>query len=96
MEVVWSDRAIEDLRSADDWYMTNAGAVVRDKFRENIDTCINFISLNPQAARQVFEVKTYELREYVMQKYPYIIAYMVKLENITIVAFLHQSRHIEY
>ncbi|MDR2007638.1 MAG: type II toxin-antitoxin system RelE/ParE family toxin [Alphaproteobacteria bacterium] len=89
-KVIWSKRAIAQYGGSVRWYGKQGGVSLANNFEQHIGSCLSILARNPYMARQV-EGKP-KLREYVVQKYPFIISYYVENDNINIASFLHQSR----
>lgn len=89
-KITWSVEALNDLEDYIDWYLQNANEVIATEFIQVIEDAIETIRNNNYIARMVDEIP--ELREYVVQKFPYIISYWIKDQsNVVITAFLHQK-----
>lgn len=89
-KITWSVEALNDLEDYIDWYLQNANEVIATEFIQVIEDAIETIRNNNYIARMVDEIP--ELREYVVQKFPYIISYWIKNQsNVVITAFLHQK-----
>lgn len=89
-KITWSVEALNDLEDYIDWYLQNANEVITAEFIQVIEDAIETIKNNNYIARMVDEIP--ELREYVVQKFPYIISYWIKDQsNVVITAFLHQK-----
>lgn len=89
MQIKWVAEAIIDFEKHLDWYIKNTS--VASKFRDSIVDSLESIKNNPYIARRLKEI--YEIREFVVQKYPYLITYVVDEEQdtITIISFMHQT-----
>ena len=73
-----------------DWYLKNASFKVANEFVENIKNCLVLIANNHYIARMVDEIP--ELREYAVQRFPFLISYLIKNKNeLVITSFLHQN-----
>lgn len=84
-KITWSVEALNDLEDYIDWYLQND-----NEFIQVIEDAIETIRNNNYITRMVDEIP--ELREYVVQKFPYIISYWIKDQsNVVITAFLHQK-----
>lgn len=89
-KIVWSVEALNDFEDYIDWYLNNANNIVATEFVKTVEDSIETIRNNHYIARMVDEIP--ELREYVVQKFPYLISYWIKDEsNIVITSFLHQK-----
>lgn len=89
-KITWSVEALNDLEDYIDWYLQNANEAVATEFIQVVEDTIETIRNNNYIARMVDEIP--ELREYVVQKFPYIISYWIKDQsNVVVTAFLHQK-----
>ena len=91
MQINWTLEALNDFEFYIDWYIKEAGVDVASNFIDVIDEIIDNIKSNKYIARIVDDIP--ELREYVIQQFPYLVSYWVKNESqIIITSFLHQKR----
>lgn len=91
MQINWTLEALNDFEFYIDWYIKEVGPDVASNFIEAIDEVIDNIKSNKYIARMVDDIP--ELREYVVQQFPYLVSYWVKDESqIIITSFLHQKR----
>ena len=89
-KITWSVEALNDLEDYIDWYLQNDNEFIATEFIQVIEDAIETIRNNNYITRMVDEIP--ELREYVVQKFPYIILYWIKDQsNVVITAFLHQK-----
>ena len=89
-KITWSVEALNDLEDYIDWYLQNANEAVATELIQVVEDAIETIRNNNYIARMVDEIP--ELREYVVQKFPYIISYWIKDQsNVVVTAFLHQN-----
>ena len=89
-KITWSVEALNDLEDYIDWYLQNANEVITTEFIQVLEDVIETIRNNNYITRMVDEIP--ELREYEVQKFPYIISYWIKDQsNVVITAFLHQK-----
>jgi plasmid stabilization system protein ParE len=89
-QVEWSIEALNDFEDYIDWYLDNASVVIASEFVQIVEDSITKIKTNNYIARMANEIP--ELREYVVQKFPYIISYWIKSPSqIIITSFLHQK-----
>ncbi len=88
--IKWSIEALHDFEDYIDWYLQNASVDVAQDFVEVINDGLDTIAENNYISRMVDEIP--ELREYIVQRYPFIISYWIKdSSNILVTAFLHQK-----
>ena len=91
MQINWTLEALNDFEFYIDWYIKEAGVDVASNFIDVIDEIIDNIKSNKYIARIVDDIP--ELREYVIQQFPYLVSYWVKNESqIIITSVLHQKR----
>ena len=91
MQINWTLEALADFEFYIDWYIKEAGIDVASNFIDVIDDIIDNIKANKYIARMVDDIP--ELREYVVQQFPYVVSYWVKDESqVIITSFLHQKR----
>src|SRR3990167_1068450 len=88
--IKWSIEALHDFEDYIDWYLQNASVDVAQDFVEVINDGLDTIAENNYISRMVDEIP--ELREYIVQRYSFIISYWIKdSSNILVTAFLHQK-----
>jgi hypothetical protein len=73
IKIKWADNALESLEYHTKWYHNMGGLSLSDSFLKYIDNSLEILLANPYIARPSLEVL--DLREYVMQKYPFLISY---------------------
>ncbi len=90
-KITWTLEALRDFEDYIDWYLKEANEIIAGKFTEAVEDALNSIKDNNYIARMVEEIP--ELREYVIQKSPFLISYWVKDHTeIIITSFLHQKK----
>lgn len=90
-KITWALEALNDFEDYIDWYLQNANEVIVNNFIEVVERALNSIKDNNYIARMVDEIP--ELREYIVQQFPFLISYWVKEHTeIVITSFLHQKR----
>jgi plasmid stabilization system protein ParE len=90
-KISWSLESLNSFENYVDWYLgqTNSPQLATH-FINHITDCLELIEENPYLARRVDELP--EVREYVVQKYPFLISYFIQSEtDIIITSFLHQK-----
>ena len=88
--IIWMIEALHDFEDYIDWYLINAGVVVAERFVTAIEHAIDVIAENNFITRMVDEIP--ELRECVVQNFPFLISYWVKNDKeIMTTSFLHQK-----
>jgi plasmid stabilization system protein ParE len=89
-KITWVLEALNDFEDYVDWYLKNANEVIAGDFIEVIKNALDSIKGNNYIARMVDEIP--ELREYVVQQFPFLISYWIKDKTgIIITSFLHQK-----
>ncbi len=89
-KITWALEALNDFEDYVDWYLQNTNEVVAGNFIETIENALTSIKANNYIARMTEEIP--ELREYVVQNFPYLISYWIKNKSeIVITSFLHQK-----
>lgn len=89
-KITWTLEALNDFEDYIDWYLTHANADVAESFVSIIEHSLTKITENNYIARMADEIP--QLREYVVQKFPFLISYWVKdSTEIIITSFLHQK-----
>lgn len=90
-KITWALEALNDFEDYIDWYLQNANEVIANNFIEVVESALNSIKDNNYIARMVDEIP--ELREYIVQQFPFLISYWIKDHTeIVITSFLHQKR----
>jgi len=88
MKVELKERAVEDVRAANDWY--NARRVgLGDEFLEELDEVFEAISEQPRMC-QVVEG---EVRRALLHRFPFSIYYLPESDVLVVLAVLHTRRH---
>jgi len=78
-KITWSLEALYCFENYVDWYSEQSAPSVVTNFIAHIEYSLELISQNPHIARMVDELP--EVREYVVQKYPFLISYFIKDEK---------------
>jgi plasmid stabilization system protein ParE len=90
-KITWTLEALNDFEDYIDWYLQNANEVIAGGFIEAVEKALDSIKDNNSIARMVDEIP--ELREYVVQQFPFLISYWIKdRTEIVITSFLHQKK----
>lgn len=87
----WAMPAFNDFMVYVNYYRHEAGLELSKRFADAIEKSLETLSIMPTIARPGFKINT---RQYVLQKFPFIIEFRVRNNTIEILAFLHQSRKI--
>lgn len=90
-KISWTLEALNDFEDYIDWYLQSTNEVITDKFIETVEKALDSIKENNYIARMIDEIP--ELREYVIQEFPFLISYWIKdSTEIVITSFLHQKK----
>ena len=92
MEIRFTKLAAEDLQSIKEYIYENNKKAAKKVVEHIIEKIETIIVPNPSAGRAGRVLRT---RELVITKYPYIVPYQVKGNNIYILRVLHTSRKWE-
>ncbi|MCC2625646.1 MAG: Addiction module toxin, RelE/StbE [Burkholderiales bacterium] len=88
INTIWTERALSNLETELDYYGEINPALARE-LSIVITESIKNISTMPGIGRPGKKVST---REFVISRFPYIIAYRVRSEVLEILAIIHQNR----
>ncbi len=80
-------KAEEDIKLGRDYYDAIRPQLARDYLLE-IDRCIELILSNPLRRATVFK----EVRRLHLQRFPYVISYLVEGELVVVIAVTHNRR----
>lgn len=90
-KITWTLEALNDFEDYIDWYLQSTNEIITGKFIETVEKALDSIKENNYIARMVEEIP--ELREYVIQEFPFLISYWIKdSTEIVITSFLHQKK----
>lgn len=90
-KITWTYEALRDFEDYIDWYLKEANESIASRLIEVVEQALEAIKSNNYIARMVDEIP--ELREYVIQQFPFLISYWIKdSTEIVITSFLHQKR----
>jgi toxin ParE1/3/4 len=88
--VIVSPEAENDLKEIFSWYEDNRIGLGYD-FLLQIDAGINFVKRNPE----IHPIEYKGTRKHLIKRFPYKIIYLVKEEEIIVLAVLHGKRSFE-
>jgi toxin ParE1/3/4 len=88
--VIVSPEAENDLKEIFSWYEDNRIGLGYD-FLLQVDAGINFVKRNPES----HPIEYKGTRKHLIKRFPYKIIYMVKKEEIIVLAILHGKRSLE-
>lgn len=94
--VVRRRKANDDIESAVSYYLDAAGSELATDFLNRLELVIKNISKHPRAGSQRYghELQIIDLRQWPMQRFPYLIFYVEKQRHIELVRVLHSERDI--
>ena len=88
--VIVSPEAENDLKEIFSWYEDNRIGLGYD-FLLQVDAGINFVKRNPE----IHPIEYKGTRKHLIKRFPYKIIYLVKEEEIIVLAVLHGKRSFE-
>jgi len=91
MRIRFAEAAKDELNDACDWYerqQSGLGLRFRGDVRE--------AALRIAGAPLLFPVELEEVRRYVMNRFPYTLRYVLRDDEVWIMAVSHQHRHPDY
>ncbi len=86
-KVIIRPEAEDDLKKAFSWYEEKRKGLGYD-FMSHVDSGLSFIEKNPE----MFPPEFKETRRHLIKKFPYKIVYLIKKENIIVLAVVHGKR----
>ncbi len=89
MQILFTQSAKEDLHSIQKFICNNNNIAAKQVISHILEKISTILPQNPAAGRQGRVLRT---RELVISKYPYIVPYQVRDNNIYILRVLHTSR----
>ena len=88
--VIVSPEAENDLKEIFSWYEDKRMGLGYD-FLLQVDAGINFVKRNPK----IHPIEYNGIRKHLIKRFPYKIIYLVKEEEIIVLAVLHAKRSFE-
>jgi len=89
VKIEWTERAIQDLRAAYDYWAEERSAAAAERMLETIFSAVEILESYPSAGRRGRVTGT---RELVVLRTPFLIPYRVQRGTIQILALLHGAR----
>lgn len=90
-KITWTLEALNDFEDYIDWYLQSANEVIAGRFIGAVEKVLDSIKDNNYIGRLVDEIA--ELRQYVVQQFPFLISYWIKNRTeIVITSFLPQKK----
>jgi plasmid stabilization system protein ParE len=77
-----------EIEDAYQWYEARQSGLGRD-FLLRVDACLSLIQKNPYS----YPVKYKQIRQALLQRFPYSILYLVAEDTISIIAVFHSKRN---
>ena len=90
--IIWTDFAIEDLRSISD-YISRDSKVYADKHVDKLISRVDQLETNPKSGRVVPEINKEEIRELIEGNYRIVYKYVG--ETVTILRVHHSARQLK-
>ena len=90
--IVWTDFALEDLRSIYD-YIARDSKVYADKYVDKLIARVDQLEANPKSGRVVPEIKKDEIRELIEGNYRLVYRYLG--DTLTILRVHHAARQLK-
>lgn len=90
--IIWTDFAIEDLRSIFD-YISRDSKVYADKYVDKLISRVDQLETNPESGRVVPEINKEEIRELIEGSYRIVYKYVG--ETVTILRVHHSARQLK-
>ena len=87
-KIILEDRAISEVQEAYDYYEKQQIGL-GERFKSELDRCINYIQKHPQHFKKVKK----EIREALIHKFPNLVVYELIAEDIVIYAVFHAHRN---
>jgi len=94
--VVRRRKADGDIESTVAYYQTEAGNETATDFLNQLESALQSVAKQPGAGSQRFghELDIPDLRQWPLERFPYLIFYVEKTNRIEIVRVLHTSRNV--
>jgi toxin ParE1/3/4 len=89
LKITLNSKADSDFENIFEYYDAISNKVA-DNFIDDIEACFRFLTENPLAGRQIEDS---EIREWVLQNWPYVIPYKTSDNEIIILRIYHISRN---
>jgi plasmid stabilization system protein ParE len=91
MLIRFSEFANNELIDACDWYeLQQSGLGLR--FKRDVREAVQRIAVTPL----LFPIELGEVRRYIMNRFPYILRYVLRKDEIWVMAISHQHRRPDY
>ncbi len=82
-------RVARDLAAARQWYESQSGEVLGERFLSAVTEVFTQIQAQPHA----FQLVNEEVRHAVVRRFPYLVFFLFERNEIVILAVLHTSRN---
>lgn len=91
MHIRFAEIASDEMADTCDWYeQQQSGLGLRFK------TAVREAAIRIARTPLMFPVEIEDVRRYVMNRFPYILRYVVRVDEVWIVAVSHQHRYPDY
>jgi toxin ParE1/3/4 len=87
-EIVVRPEAAREIQEAFDWYEEKSDGLGLE-FLRAAEACLAGVKRNPFAASEMYQ----ESRRALLRKFPYALFYLIKEEQIIVLACFHIKRH---
>jgi toxin ParE1/3/4 len=84
-------RATQDLEDAFSYYIDNTDVLVAERFLHEVDQAFAHISQHPGSPRYSHRPDGEQFRFWTLNRFPYAVFYLERVEYIEIVRVLHPS-----
>ena len=82
-------RVARDLAAARQWYESQGGTILGERFLSAVTETFVQIQAQPQA----FQLVNEEVRHAVVRRFPYLVFFLFERNEIVVLAILHTSRN---
>lgn len=84
----FSLEARQDLLDAAQWYLAEGGAALAERFEEDLNRALHLLMWMPRLGRP----RRHGVRTWPLKSFPYLLAYRVQDDVLSVIAVAHQSR----
>ena len=84
----FSLEARQDLLDAAQWYLAEGGQTLAERFEDDLNRALHLLMWMPRLGRP----RRYGVRTWPLKSLPYLLAYRVQDDLLSVIAVAHQSR----
>lgn len=84
----FSLEARQDLLDAAQWYLAEGGQTLAERFEEDLNRALRLLTWLPRLGR----ARRHGVRTWPLKSFPYLLAYRVQDDMLSVIAVAHQSR----